>query len=727
MRALLVCAALALGWSTHDASAGPWTNANPGAGGAFVAIGAGPSGIVLCGSDLGGAYRSLDRGASWEAIGPDRGLTSAHVSAVGFDPADANIQYLGGEWGVYRSANAGQTFTSVTGPYYICAIAPAPSNPSIVYAPSHPTYDNRRSLLFKSVDRGLTWDSLQTNLPAGLRITKTIVHPTNPNLLYLVSSPDLFISDALPSLWKSADGGVTWSQMGAAIGKAWDLAIDPSQPLTLYATTYTGTPRSSWSGAVWKSVDGGGSWTQKATHGGCIRVKRDQPQVLWVIDPDRDSGDPESGVWWSQDGGASWARKSTMSGWDGGWQSVDWAYSGSAYGEAKAIGQDLSDPNTLYRADWQFVFGSFDCGGRFVNLYTNPGSTSGWHSRGIEDVCVAAAAISESSANTFFTGYYDIGMWRSLDAGVSWESCNSSSYTGAWNGHGGCASAIVPDPTRAGVVFAVMGEEAGKATVVKSTSSGAAASWNGANGGLPSGFVYGLSLDRNSSSTQRTLFVTSQGDVYRSTNDGASWSAVLTGNSCRLTAVDRIDRTTVYAGGEGGLWRSTGGGASGTWTRVGPSELAGANPGTLAEVRWEGVHAITTDPKTAGRVYVTAYGAGRGLYRSDDRGATWTKLHTGLFDRDVQVDPSNAGIVYLCSSAAYKSGGVVAGSEGLLRSVDGGATWLPQAGLPWPFAGPMAIDPRSPSRVLVGSPGTGFWLRSYPADAVRPAPVTDLR
>src|SRR5262245_22778768 len=163
-----------------SALAGPWTNANPGAGGAFVAIGAGPSGIVLCGSDLGGAYRSLDRGASWEAIGPDRGLTSAHVSAVGFDPADANIQYLGGEWGIYRSGNAGQTFASVTAPYYICAIAAAPSNPSIVYAPAHPTYDNRRSLLFKSVNRGLTWDSLQTNLPSGLRLTKVVVHPTNP-------------------------------------------------------------------------------------------------------------------------------------------------------------------------------------------------------------------------------------------------------------------------------------------------------------------------------------------------------------------------------------------------------------------------------------------------------------------------------------------------------------------------------------------------------------------
>jgi hypothetical protein len=711
----------------RSAAAGPWTNANPGAGGAFVAIGAGPTGIILCGSDLGGAYRSADHGATWEALGPDRGLTSAHVSAVGFDPVEANLQYLGGEWGVYRSADAGLSFASVTPPYYICAVAPAPSNPSIVYAPSHPTYDSRRSLLFRSTDHGLTWDSLQTHLPAGLRITKAIVHPTNPNLLYLVSSPDLFISDAWPSLWKSADGGVSWTQMGASIGKAWDLAIDPLQPSTLYATSYTGTPRSSWSGATWKSADGGATWAQKGSHTGCIRVKRDQPQILWVIDPDRDSGDPESGCWWSQDGGLSWSRKSGLSGYDSGWQSLDWAYSGSGYGMAKALGQDLSNPDALFWVDWQFVFGSFDRGGRFVNLYTNSGSSGGWRSRGIEDVCVSAAAVAEAAPNTFFTGYYDIGMWRSQDAGASWQSCNSSSFTGAWNGHGGSTTAIVPDPTRPGFVFAIMGEDPDHATVVKSGSSGDPSSWAGANGGLPSGFVYGLSLDRSSSSSARTLFVTSNGDVYKSANDGAGWTPVLTGNACRVTAVDRLDRTLVYAGGEGGLWRSTSSGAAGTWSRVGPAEIPGVNPGGLAEVRWQGVHAITPDPQVAGRVYVAAYGAGRGVYRSDDRGVTWIRVHEGSFDRSVAVDPSNSSIVYLGSSAAYKSGGVIQGSEGLLRSTDGGATWVPLGGLPWPFAGPIAVDPRSPSRILVGSPGTGFWFRTLAGDTIRPAPVTDLR
>ena len=65
------------------AMAGSWININPGGGGGFTSIGAGPSGTIICGSDLSGAYRSLDRGSTWDAIGSSRDLARTHVSAVG--------------------------------------------------------------------------------------------------------------------------------------------------------------------------------------------------------------------------------------------------------------------------------------------------------------------------------------------------------------------------------------------------------------------------------------------------------------------------------------------------------------------------------------------------------------------------------------------------------------------------------------------------------------------
>ena len=713
-----------------SALAGPWTNANPGAGGAFVAIGAGPTGTILCGSDLGGAYRSLDHGQSWDAIGPSRGMDVAHVSAVGFDPADSKICYLGTEHGVFRSTDGGQTFQLKTAGTYIAAIQGAASSPSIVYAAFHPIYNSTTSGLYKSSDHGASWSTLSTNLPTGLRITKLVVNPLDSNTLYLVSSPDMFVPAATPSIWKSTNGGTAWARVDSTIGKVWDLSIDPKTPQTLYATTWTGTPRSSWSGTTWKSTDGGATWAAKGSHTGCVRVKRDQPSTVWVIDPDRSSGDPESGCWISTNGGDSWTRKSSMLGWDSGWQTLDWAYGGDGYGMAKVIGEDLSNPSTLFWVHWQFAFGSFDAGGKFDNLFTHQVSTGWWASRGIENVCTTAVGISEAKPQQVYTGYFDIGMWRSLDGGSSWQSCNTSAYTGAWTGHGGCVMGILPDPTRANVVFAIMGEEASVSTVIKNSNTGAASSWTAANAGLPAGFVYGLSLDRKSSSTSRTLFVTVNGDVYKSTDDGTSWTAVLTGSSCRVTAVDRLNGSIVYAGGEGGLWRSTSGGSLGSWTKIGSTSFSGTNPQELKQVQWEGIHAITPDPKVSGRVYVTSYGSGRGVYRSNDQGATWTLLRSGSYYREVAVDPTNGSVLWATSSKAYKAGGPASGSDGVMKSTDGGQTWTSMNdGLAWAFAGPIAIDPSNTSKVIAGSPGIGFWIRngsSSVADVTGPAIVRDL-
>jgi hypothetical protein len=712
--------------------AGPWTNANPGAGGAFVAIGAGPTGIILCGSDLGGAYRSLDHGQSWDAIGPSRGMDVAHVSAVGFDPSDAKTCYLGTEHGVFRSTDSGQTWQLKTGDSYIAAIQGSPSSPAIVYVAYHPSYNSTTSGLYKSGDHGATWSTLTTNLPTGLRITKLVVNPTDSNTLYLVSSPDMFVPAATPSIWKSTNGGTSWSRADStlgdstrvSIGNVWDMSIDPQTPSTLYATTWTGAPRSSWSGTVWKSTDGGASWAAKGAHTGCVRVKRDQPSTIWVIDPDRGSGEPESGCWISTNGGDTWSRKSSMTGWDSGWQTLDWAYGGDGYGMAKVIGEDLSNPNTLFWIHWQFAFATFDGGGKFDNLFTHQVSAGWWASRGIEDVCTTAVGISEANPKQMYTGYFDIGMWRSIDGGLSWQSCNASAFTGAWTGHGGCVVGILPDPTRANVVWAIMGEEASASTVIKNSYGGAASSWTAANGGLPKGFVYGLSVDRTSSSTSRTLFVTVNGDVYQSTNDGSSWTAVLTGNSLRVTAVDRVNGSIVYAGGEGGLWRSTAGGALGSWTKLGSSSFSGVNTQELKQVQWEGIHAITTDPKVSGRVYVTAYGSGRGVYRSNDQGATWTQLRSGSYYREVAVDPTNGSVLWATSSKAYKAGGPTSGSDGVMRSTDGGQTWSSMDdGLAWPFARPIAIDPSNTSKVIAGSPGIGFWIRNGSSSAPTPTPT----
>lgn len=693
-----------------------WVDINPGAGGAFIGIGAGPTGTIICGSDLSGAYRSVDRGLTWDVLGANHGLKEAHVCALAFDPLIASLIYLGSEYGIYRSLDGGNTFQEVATPGYVSAIAPAPGNPAIVYAGCHIDFASSVGTIYRSDDHGSNWRPVSLNLPSGIRILKLLVDTTNPQIVYLISGADVFVPNALPSLFRSLDGGVSWSRIGASLGNIWDAAMDPGTPTTLYATMYVDAPGGGWSGAVYKSVDGGNTWMQKAGHTGCVLVTRNQPQVVRVIDVRRGSNDPaaaEAGVWESTDSGATWNKKSTPDAWDPGWQILTcFAYERGDYGVARTLGQDLSDPNVIFWATKSFVYGSFDGGLTFQNLFTNQVSPGWWRSRGIENVTVASLAISAADPSRIFTGYHDIGLWRSLDGGASWQACNDSVFTGRWKLCGGNTGTVLADPSRPNVVWATMGVTVDSSVLVRSADTGSVGSWGGVSG-LPSGFLKGLSLDPTSSATQRKLFVTANGDVYRSLDDGATWSLSFPCTTCRATAVDRYDGSLVYAGGEGGLWQSTSGGAPGSWASVGPAELAGSNLQPVKEEQWTGVHEIAPDPLQSGVTYVTAYGSGKGLYRGTARGSSWSKVRSGTYTRGVAIDPTNSNVIYITSSKAFKGGGPAAGSEGVLRSADGGLTWASLSdGLAWPFAAQIVIDPSNVNRLIIGSPGTGFFTRT---------------
>ena len=211
--------------------------------------------------------------------------------------------------------------------------------------------------------------------------------------------------------------------------------------------------------------------------------------------------------------------------------------------------------------------------------------------------------------------------------------------------------------------------------------------------------IWGLSMDRTSPAENRILFVTAGGKVFRSTDDGYHWSQVFSKGSTRITAVDRFDGRLVFAGGSI-LWRSTDGGEN--WTKSG-----------LPEMRE--IYDIKTDPINPGRVYVACYGNGLGLYRSQDSGVTWEHLWTNSSARGVAIHPKNPNLLYATSSLNDCCGAGPIGSAGVARSTDGGQTWITvNEGLPWPFAWPVEVDPSEPTWVMIGAPGTGYYLREFP-------------
>ena len=713
--ALRVALAFLAGPASFSASGAVWTNVNPGGGGAFTAAAAGPTGILLVGSDIGGAYRSADGGVTWDNVGYlNGGLERTYIGAVAFDPEDPAIAYLGLEGGLYRSADTARTFSQVVAGGFWTAIAASPSDPATVYAARHSAYNTADPRIYRSTNRGLSW-ALAGALPAGTRVLELAVRPDQPAQLFALSGYEKLMGSAQPrrALFVSGDGGASWtdahgdSTNQGMTGNPWDAAYDPGHPDTIYATSVVGAGNpdvaSSWSGYTWRGSQSGGTWAQLSMHTGAILVRRGVGEATSVltIDVRRDGpGCQECGVFGSTDAGATWTHVSDMSGWDTAWiGSIAWAFSGAATGVSRTLGRDLSDPSAIYWVTPQFVWRSGGWGAMFSSLFADEMAPGYWKGRGIDNT--APAALSASGA-VLYAGLYDLGIWRSLDLGASWQSSNDPAFTGAWNGRGGSCMTIVADPADPDVVWASQGESMDQARLIRSLSGAAPGSWTAASG-IPTGFLSGLSLDPMSPPLNRTLYATSNGDVYKSTNHGVTWSQVF---NCDMCYVTEAAGAVVFAGGQNGLWRSLDSGAS--WTEIDPATFHLASSGySLTSAKWNGPHDVLISGTT---VYVAVYGSGRGLYKSTDGGTSWTRILADNYERTIHAGAN--GALYLGSSSATDAGGVGgAGATGIQVSTDAGATWSSlNAGLSWPFVWPIAtLTAGGTVTVFAGSPGNGFW------------------
>ena len=684
-----------------------WERVNPGGGGAFHAVAAGPGGFVLVGSDLSGAYLSRDGGLSWEPIGSAQGLAATHVSGVGFDPVDSSILYLGTEDGLYRSADGGATLTRVLAGGYVTDVRFAPSDPDVGYLTLHPSYDVAEGAVYRSDDRGRSWRSLPASgLPAGLHLLELAVDPRDPERVFALAGEGRFACGEA-ALFASANGGADWERVGAELGQIADFALDPDDPDVLYLTTYgdvwdpgyicvTDDPAG---GYLFRGTKGEGGWSftriSDALRSRNLLVLPGGGRVR-VFDLDTKE------FFATSNGGASWARLGGPDDWDPGWSGRGFAHGTGPGGDAKTLFQDPADPDRVFWVDWQFVWLSTDGGATVVPLHTEPAGT-GWRSRGVDNIVPFELAFDVDGSHVYF-GLGDLGCFASDDYGESFRPCNDPAHTGSWQGHGGNSLTLAADPMRPGVVWVSQAQELETRHTLL-VSRDYAMSWTPANDGLPGSILSGLSVDPESPSDRRTLFVTAGGDVFRSRDDGASWTRVLACGGCRYTTARGA---LVFAGGEAGLWRSTRGGDAGSWERVGPPEFAGDEVEAFDDSDWSGVAAIRFDPNDPDRIYAAVFGQGRGLYRSDDSGTSWTRLMPNDFLWDVAVDPHTTGVLYVASSSAFYSGGYDPDSLGVLRSADGGLTWQAfNEGLVWPFARRLTFD-RSGRELWVASPGLGY-------------------
>ena len=177
--------------------------------------------------------------------------------------------------GLWKTANAGTTWTNVSdavGAAAVGAVAIAPSNPSVVWIGTGDQANARSSYsgtgVFKSTDAAATWQFM--GLPDSHHIARIVIHPANPDIVYVAAIGHLFSKNAERGVFKTADGGRTWKKVlyvDDGVG-AIDLVINRKTPATLYAAMYD-KDRRPWQivesgpgSAVYKSEDGGEKWTK---------------------------------------------------------------------------------------------------------------------------------------------------------------------------------------------------------------------------------------------------------------------------------------------------------------------------------------------------------------------------------------------------------------------------------------------------------------------------------
>jgi len=270
---------------------------------------------------------------AWRPIGP--AVTSGRIVdlAVAEGPESRIGDRLGrlmyaasASGGVWKSNNAGTTWEPIFDGQNTSSIGDieiAPSNPEIIWVGTGESNNQRSSSwgdgVYKSENGGRTWQHM--GLRTSQHIGRIVIHPTNPNIVYVASVGPLWADGGERGLYKTVDGGKTWKPV-LTVSKytgVTEVAMDPVDPSIMYAASLQrqrkaysfvgGGPET----AIYKSTDGGDTWT-KLTEGLPKRdigriglaISRSQPRTIYAV---METNTTE--VYRSDDYGASWTKKGT--------------------------------------------------------------------------------------------------------------------------------------------------------------------------------------------------------------------------------------------------------------------------------------------------------------------------------------------------------------------------------------------------------------------------------
>jgi len=686
-------------------------------------------------------------------IGPFRG---GRVVAVAGVPSEPNVYYFGASGGgIWKTTDSGASWVPVSDGQLqtasVGALAVAESDPNTVYAGMGEACIRGNVMngdgVYKSVDAGKTWRNV--GLRDTYHIGAVLVHPRNPDIVYVAALGHLWGPNQERGVYRSTDGGQTWTQVltrGTTAG-AIDLAMDPSNPRVLYAAFWEAS-RKPWrldsggpNSGIWKSTDGGDHWTDISKAPGLprgvmgrigITVSPANPERLWAIVEAADGG-----VFRSDNGGRNWTRQNE--------QNIlrqrAWYYS--------HIFADTRNPDTVYALNTGF-YRSIDGGRTFAAIRTPHGDNHGlWIApdnplRMIESNDGGAAVTSDgghtwsSEDNQPTAQFYRVALdddfpyhaygaqQDNTTVRIATRTLGFGITANDWYDVGGGESGwIAPDPRNSEIVYA------GSYGNLITRQDHRTGQMRNINAWPDNPMGYGADVLKYrfqwtfpiafSPHDPKTLYIGSN-VMMKTTNEGQKWEQIspdLTRNDKSKqassggpitqdnTSVEYYDtiftfmespvtKNLIWAGTDDGLVQLTRDGGA-HWENVTPKEVP----------EWSQVNSIEASPFDAGTAYVavTAYKLDDFrpyLFKTTDYGKTWKKIVSGMTDRDstrvVREDPTHRGLL-------------VAGTEfGLYISFDGGDNWKSfQLNLPVTQVADLAFQKRE-DELVVATHGRAFWV-----------------
>lgn len=700
-----------------------WTNAGIARGGRSTGVAGSDSrpNEYYFGATGGGLWKTTDGGTTWRPV-TDGQITSSSVGAVAVCEANPDVVYIGtGETqlrgnvmqgdGVYRSTDAGRTWEHLglveTQNISRIRIHPDDCDVAWVGAFGKHSVENPERGVYRTTDGGQTWNRTLFKSPkAG--VVDLIVDPNDADVLYAAVWEAWRKSWGMSSggfdsgLWKSTDGGETWSDITSTLG------LEPAGPIGKIGVTVSGANSDRvWvivehdaEGGVYRSDDAGRSWEhvndernlrQRAFYYTRIYADPQDEDVVYALN---------TGFYKSTDGGVTFPRSIRV-----------------PHGDNHDLWIAPSDPTRMINSN--------DGGG---NVSVNGGDS--WTGQDYptaqfyrvittahEPYHICGAQQDNSTACT------PSGGWGHLSAAGGFGGGSNYFYD-----VGGCESGyIAPHPENTNIFYA-------------GCYGGSLSRYDHATGLTRSVNVWpenpmGQSAEDLRERVQWTfpivfdrhdadVLYTGTQKVWKTTNEGQSWTQI----SPDLT---RNDPATVGASGGPITKDQTGVETYATIFAIAPSYhdgnviWAGSDDGYVHITRnaraaaptWENVtppdapdfvriNTIEASPNSPGKAYVAGIrylvddDRSPYIWKTEDYGETWTRIVTGIpaddFVRAVREDPVRPGLLYAASERT------------VYVSWNDGASWQPLTmNLPVTQVSDLVVEDND---LVIATHGRSFWV-----------------